>query len=113
MRGSRVKALEKPPPLVKFGPEPPLSLKQEAEPPLSKETNEPLSPEKEVIPDKDPELIKLKGLTNPMLNVIIKKLGGSTSNKGGGQKNKQTLIYGILELRKTKGDQFTKLLNKY
>ena len=117
MRGSRVKALEKPPPLVKFGPEPPLgiplSLKQEPEPTVNPETKLPLSAEKEVIPDNDPEIQQLKKLNGSNLKTILSGLGGNVTVKPGTYKKKTILFEEILELRKTKGDQFTKLLNKY
>jgi hypothetical protein len=79
MRGSRVKALEKPPPLVKFGPEPPLgillSLKQEAEPIINPDTNQPLSPEKEVRYEPDEEAKQLAGLSNMELAKILENNG--------------------------------------
>ena len=83
MRESRVKALDKK-----------LELKQEAEP-ISKETKLPLSPEKEVEKEEDPELTKLSKLTNAKLGVIITGLGGNISGPKGGKKNKQTLTFGI------------------
>ena len=64
MRGSRVKALEKP-----------LLLKQDAEPVLSIETNLPLSPEKEVRYEPDEEAKKLAGLSNMELAKILEDNG--------------------------------------
>ena len=101
MRESRVKALDKK-----------LELKQEAEP-ISKETNQPLSPEKEVEKEEDPEIKKLSKLTNAKLNTIITGLGGNKSKNGGGKKNKTQLTEGILELRKTQPALFEQLLSKY
>ena len=40
-------------------------------------------------------------------------MGGNKTNQGGGKKNKQTLIYDILELRKSKGELFTTLLDTF
>ncbi len=114
MRGSRVKALEKPPPPVIFGPEPPpLTIKQEAEPIINPETKLPLSAEKEVSPDADPEIYKLTGLKNDHLKKILTKLGGAITNGPGQPKNKQTLTNDIIELRKDNQALFTKTLKPY
>ena len=110
VKEARIKALDKP----KINKEEPLSLKQEAEPIISPETNQPLSPEKEVvIREEDPEITKLSKLTNAKLNAIITGLGGNKSRTGGGKKNKTELTEGILELRKTNSDLFSSLLSGF
>jgi len=107
VKTARIKALDKPKKEI-------LTIKPEAEPILSKETNQPLSPEKEAqIKEEDPEITKLSKLTNAKLNAIITGMGGNKTNQGGGKKNKQTLTEGILELRKTKGELFTALLSGF
>ena len=74
VKEARIKALDKPKPL---------SLKQDAEPIINPETNQPLSPEKEVvIREEDPEITKLSKLTNAKLNAIITGLGGNKSRTG-------------------------------
>ena len=117
MRGSRVKALEKPPPLVKYGPESPLgiplSLKQEAEPTMNPETKLPLSAEKEVSPDLEPEVQKLKKLVVFDLKSLLTSLGGNITNGPGKYKNKNALYTEIIEIRKKKPILFTALLDAY
>ena len=103
MRQSRVNALDNKP----------LLLTKEAEPILSKETNQPLSPEKEVEKEEDPEIKKLSKLTNAKLQTIIMGLGANKSRTGGGTKNKTELTEEILKLRKTQPALFEQLLSKF
>jgi hypothetical protein len=103
MRQSRIKAVDKKP----------LLLTQTAEPIINPETNQPVSAEKEVEKEEDPELQILKKISNRNLGVIITELGGHKSKYGGGTKTKQMLAEGILELRKTQPALFEQLLSKY
>jgi hypothetical protein len=94
MRQSRVNALDKP-----------LLLTKEAEPIISKETNQPLSPEKEVTPDVDVEAKALSKMKNIELAKILEKLGATivyTKDKKGNpfpKENKTYLIEQIHKLR--------------
>jgi hypothetical protein len=110
LRGARIKKFEKP-----------LAIKAEAEPLISEQTNLPLSPEKEVSADTDPETKKLSRLTNKKLMGILKSLGGTATYKRTDSfgkiiptyKNKTVLREEIEGLRKTNPDDFTKALNRY
>lgn len=110
VKEARIKALDKPPPLDKPKP---LLLKREAEPIISTETNQPLSPEKEVVPDKDPEIQKLKKFVVFDLKSLLISLGGRVTWGPGAPKNKNALYTDIIELRKKKPVLFTGLLKAY